>query len=196
VVSTKLITLESYLVFLFCIKESLKRPIAISWKTCNKNFPIRNGKTYLLKGDLLFANLFLQLFLYTLCSPFSYQNLSAMRLRKLVIDSYNGQWWKWLDLFYQMAINLSGQDRWRVRYKSIHLMNKAFIMKFRWGITNDNSSLWARVLHRKYIKTTDNIPRVQARGKDSPKWKAIWKVCPWVISGIDWSIWSVNKISI
>jgi hypothetical protein len=168
VFSPKLITLGSYLVFLFCIKESLKRPITISWKTCNKNFPIRNGKPYLLEGELLFANPFLQLFLYTLCSPFSSQNLFAMRLRKLVIDSYREQWWKWLDLFYEMAINLWGQDKCRVRYKSIHPMNKAFIMKFRWGIINDSSSLWARVLNRKYIKTTYNIPRVQARGKDSP----------------------------
>jgi len=53
------------------------------------------------------------------------------------------------------------------------------ILKLGWGIIHDCISLWARVLRGKYICSKDhNIPQVQAKGKNSPLWKAICKIWP------------------
>ena len=63
-------------------------------------------------------------------------------------------------------------------------MNRAFIMKLGWGIINDNTSLWASVFRSKYVRSSDNIPKVQAKQKDSPIWKTICKEWSLVIKGI------------
>jgi len=52
-------------------------------------------------------------------------------------------------------------------------MNKASIMELGWGIIHDCISLLVRVLRGKYICSKNHIPQVQAKGKNSPLWKAI-----------------------
>lgn len=48
--------------------------------------------------------------------------------------------------------------------RRMETMNKAFIMKFAWGIIQDSRSVWVRVLNAKYMKHLDQVDQFHAKG--------------------------------
>ena len=46
----------------------------------------------------------------------------------------------------------------------------------------------------KYTQTKDRVPVIQARGRDSPLWKAICKVSPQIIEGTGWSVGNERQV--
>jgi len=75
-----------------------------------------------------------------------------------------------------------------VGMRDMHCMNKASVMKLGWSIMNDMNGLWTCVLRCMYGWSQECTSDPKAKGKDSPLWKAIYKVWSQVRAGTMWSV--------
>lgn len=76
----------------------------------------------------------------------------------------------------------------RINFKSLHVLNQAYMVKLSWGVGCDSDSLWARVLRAKYkVRFGSRIPP-SFKAQDSPTWKGICRMWPIVVQGSRWLI--------
>ncbi|KAL4394917.1 hypothetical protein AHAS_Ahas02G0199900 [Arachis hypogaea] len=61
-------------------------------------------------------------------------------------------------------------------FKSLFLMNEAFMLKSLWRLVVDNDTLWARVLLNKYDKGRQFPGEMKVKGSDSQFWKNLKKM--------------------
>ncbi|CAN1301181.1 Putative ribonuclease H protein At1g65750 [Linum perenne] len=67
-------------------------------------------------------------------------------------------------------------------------LNKAFLMKIVWGLINNLSELWAKVLITKYLKKSTGGYVLARKTGFSVVWRGIMKVWPQVNNALQWSV--------
>ena len=71
-------------------------------------------------------------------------------------------------------------------------MNKAFVMKLSWDISQENS-MWVRFLKEKYIKPNRRDDHPTATARDSVLWKEICQVWHTVQQNTSWNLGNGKK---
>lgn len=90
---------------------------------------------------------------------------------------------------------IASKDRGGLGFKDLKKHNQAFIMKLRWGLTNNTSSLWVKRLRSKYNCGPSLIPQVNSKAQASATWRSITKVWEKFQRGIGFKVdngWDIS----
>ncbi|KAM6563873.1 hypothetical protein CsatB_023871 [Cannabis sativa] len=97
-----------------------------------------------------------------------------------------------------LAWNAICQSKMRggLGFRSVSIINKAFMTKWAWKALTDNSSVWSKVVNAKYLKGREFL-NLERNGDESAMWKAVLQarevleqgICKKIGNGAKTSIW-------
>lgn len=77
-------------------------------------------------------------------------------------------------------------------FRSLRVLNKAYMMKLAWNLVEDSDKLWVRIVRAKYNCGSPVLPQVASKSSCSSVWRAIVGVWLEVEKRICWSLGSGN----
>lgn len=80
------------------------------------------------------------------------------------------------------------KDEGGLGFRSLSLLNQAYMMKLAWGLVATPSKFWVRVLRAKYSCGPAAVPNVQNRNNASALWRAIVGTWEGVKKNLNWVI--------
>lgn len=82
----------------------------------------------------------------------------------------------------------SPKDQGGLGFRSLRMVNTAYLMKLDWGLLTNKDALWAHVLRFKYGCGNLNIPSIKCTSRASHLWRRVCQAWLEVEKGIMWTI--------
>lgn len=84
----------------------------------------------------------------------------------------------------------SPKDQGGLGFRSLRMVNTAYLMKLGWGLLTNRDALWVQVLRFKYGCGNLNIPSIKCTSRASHLWRGVCQAWPEVEKEVDYPKWS------